>query len=124
MAIKENTLAQAHTALDRLITTKVITSGPTDGRLQVALAIASISSLVIVDATTHPWTGVPDDLFDHCFNDPTVGISDNQMAPFKANLTVLLSQIATDISQVPENAALPISKVAEYIRVSLLALSS
>ena len=114
--------AQA-TQLDALISNKKAAMAPKDGRIEVALAIASVSSLVTVDATAHPFTTDPDDLFDHTFNDPGVGINDMQMAAFKANLTRLLPEISSDIANIPENANAPIEKVAEFVRLSLLAKS-
>ncbi len=109
--------------INSLIATKQAAVGPKDGRLEVALAIAATTALVTVDASTTPFTTSPDDLFDRTFNDTKVGISDDQMAIFKANLTVLLPEITDDISQIPENSALPIEKVAEFVRLSLLAAS-
>src|ERR1700721_1097354 len=94
--------------INNLIATKQAAVGPKDGRLEVALAIAATTALVTVDASTTPFTTNPDDLFDRTFDDPKVGISDDQMAVFKANLTVLLPEITDDIAQIPENAALPI----------------
>jgi hypothetical protein len=109
-----------HTQLDNLIVTKKIT---TDGSLQIVLAIASISSLVTVDTTTTPFTFKPTNLPSLTFNNPAVGISDGQMAIFKANLKLLLPQIGSDIDQIPENAALTISKVAAFVNTSLLGVS-
>jgi hypothetical protein len=111
------------TQLDALISNKKAAMAPKDGRIEVALAIASVSSLVTVDATAHPFTTDPDDLFDHTFTDPGVGINDTQMAAFKANLTHLLPEISSDIANIPENANAPIEKVAEFVRLSLLAKS-
>ena len=96
---------------------------PTDGRLEVALAVASCTNLVTVDATTHPFTTVPDDLFDRTFSDPEVGMDDDQMRVFKACLKRLLPTISNDIDQIPENANQQIGQVAEYVRLSLLAVS-
>lgn len=100
-----------------------LTEMPTDGRLEVALAIASCTNLVTVDATAHPFTGVPDDLFDRTFNDPKVGLDDDQMRVFKAALKRLLPTITDDVDQIPENANQPIAQVAEFVRLSLLAAS-
>jgi len=108
------------TRLDSLIAVKKLSMGPTDGRIQVALAIAAVSSLVSVDATKNPFQTVPPSLFGLTFNDPKVGISDAQMPVFKADLVHLLPQIAADISDIPENASLVIEKVAEFVAVSLL----
>jgi hypothetical protein len=92
----------------------------TDGALQVALAIASVTTLVTVDATEDPFVVDPEDLGTLTFGDPKVGMSDEQVAIFKANLKVLLPQISKDIDQIPENASLVIGDVAEFVRVSLL----
>jgi hypothetical protein len=110
-------------ALNKLIATKQASVGPRDGRLELALAIASTTNLVTVNTTVVPFATVPDDLFDRTFDDKLVGISDDQMPVVKANLSVLLPEIADDISQIPDNAATPIEKVAEFIRLSLLAHS-
>jgi hypothetical protein len=117
--------SNVHLALDQMIAERrAKSSGATDGRIQVALSIAAVSSLVTVDATANPFTTTPDDLFDLSFNDNTVGMNDDQMSPFKAGLTVMLPQIKEDISQIPENSSLVIEKVAEFVRVSLLAAQS
>jgi hypothetical protein len=109
--------------LDNLITAKQASIAPKDGRLELALAIAATTKLVIVDPTTTPFTTTPDDLFDLTFVDAAVGIDDDQMPVLKASLSVLLADISDDISEIPENAALPIEKVAEFVRLSLLAKS-
>jgi hypothetical protein len=120
---KSNTVgaSNVHLALDQMIAERrAKSSGATDGRIQVALSIAAVSSLVTVDATAHPFTTIPDDLFDRTFGDKEVGINDDQMSSFKAGLSVMLPQIKEDISQIPENSSLLIEKVAEFVRVSLL----
>ena len=109
--------------LNRLIAAKQVSVTPKDGRLELALAIASTTNLVTVDTTAVPFASVPDDLFDRTFDDKLVGISDDQMPVVKANLSALLPDIADDISQIPENAATPIEKVAEFVCLSLLAQS-
>ena len=98
--------------------------GPTDGRLEVALAIERVTALVTVDPTKTPFSTQPDDLFDHNFSDPEVGISDEQMAVFKETLALLLPAIAADVSNVPENSAQPIEKVANFVRLALLKAST
>lgn len=109
--------------LNKLIAGKQASLTPKDGRLELALAIASTTNLVTVDTTAVPFTTNPDDLFDRTFDDKMVGISDDQMPVVKANLSVFLPEIANDISEIPDNAATPIEKVAEFIRLSLLAHS-
>jgi hypothetical protein len=120
---KKNPQTQAHLAqLDGMITAKQASMGPKDGQLQIALAIAATTTLVTVNTTSIPFSVDPDDLFDLTFSDAKVGISDDQMPVFKANLTVLLSEITSDIAQIPENASLPIGKVADFVRLSLLSV--
>jgi hypothetical protein len=92
----------------------------TDGALQVALAVASVTTLVTVDSTQDPFVVDPDDLGSLTFGDPKVGMSDQQVAIFKANLKILLPQISKDIDQLPESASLAIGDVAEFVRLSLL----
>jgi hypothetical protein len=96
------------------------TLATTDGALQVALAIASVTTLVTVDSTQDPFVVDPEDLGTLTFGDPKVGLSDEQVAILKANLKVLLPQISKDIEKIPENASLVIGDVAEFVRVSLL----
>src|SRR4051794_30791496 len=107
--------------LNALLSQQQAAVAPKDGRIEVALAIASVSSLVTVDASEHPFTTGPEDLFDRTFNDAGVGIADEQMPTFKANLSKLLPEITGDIRQLPDNANMPIEKVAEFVRLSLLA---
>lgn len=109
--------------MQRLIASKKLSLEPQDGRIEIATAIAAVSSLVTVDASQHPFQTVPPNLFKLTFNDPSVGISDDQMPVFKADLTHLLPEIAADIMQIQENASLPIEQVAEFVQVSLLAQS-
>jgi hypothetical protein len=93
----------------------------TDGRLEIALAIAGTTQKVKVDPTKHPFETTPDDLFDRTFNDEQVGIDDTQMEVFKANLTLLLPEIKSDIAQIPDNASLKIDQVAQFIELALQA---
>ena len=109
----------AERTLDRLIAEKQRTVG--DGSLQVILAIASVTTLVTVDTTRVPPRINPPDLGQLTFNDAKVGLSNSQMAIFKANLSTLLPEIAADVAEIPENAGLKISAVADFIRLALLA---
>ena len=93
----------------------------TDGSLQVIIALASVTGLVTVDLTTSPPRTTPPNLGALTFNDPAVGLSNMQMAIFKGNLAALLPEIAADIVKIPENAALKIGDVAEFVRLALLA---
>jgi hypothetical protein len=92
-----------------------------DGSLQVIMAIASVTTLVTVDATTRPPTVSPPNLGGLTFNDRRVGLSNTQMALFKASLTELLQEIAAQIAKIPENAGLKIAEVANFVRLALLA---
>jgi hypothetical protein len=90
-----------------------------DGRLKTALAIDNTSDLVTVSLGP-PITVVPTNLFVRRFNDPKVGIDDQQMQDFKDRLKIYLPKIASDIDKIPENANLIIEDVAEYVRLALL----
>jgi hypothetical protein len=91
-----------------------------DGRLEVAIAIARTTDLVTVDTTGGTITVDPDDLFTRTFNDNKVGIDDQQMRIFKAELQRLLPEIRSDISRIRENSNEVIEDVAEFIRLALL----
>lgn len=107
--------------LERMTANKQL-QGPSDGRLEVALAVAATSKGVRVDATHHPFMVDPENLFDLSFNDPRVGISDSGISAFKACLGLLLPDVVEDIEELPDSSDLVIEDVAEYVRVSLLAL--
>jgi hypothetical protein len=91
-----------------------------DGSLQVLLALASVTSLVTVDAATSPPTVVPENIGQLTFGDPAVGLTDDGVAIFKANLKELLPAIAEDIDQIPDNANLNIADVARFVQLSLM----
>lgn len=90
-----------------------------DGRLKVALAIAATTDLVTVNLGP-PVTADPNDLFIRTFNDPKVGIDNEQMRDFKERLKIFLPKITADIDQIPENSNLIIEDVAELVRLALL----
>ena len=91
----------------------------TDGAIQVVMAIASVTTLVTVDTTQDPPAFEPDDLGTLTFGDPRVGLTDEGVAIFKANLKILLPTIADDIDEIPDNANLNIGDVAKFIQLSL-----
>lgn len=91
------------------------------GRLEVAIAVSLTSGIVKVNAAANPFTTDPPNLFDRQFNDDAVRIEDGEMRLFKANLASLLPEISSDIEEIPENANQRIRKVAEFVRVALLA---
>jgi hypothetical protein len=95
-----------------------------DGSLEVAMSIAAVTDKVTVDATANPFSTTPDDLFDRTFKDSAVGMGDNDMNIFKANLSALLFEIKSDINAIPENADEKIGDVAEFVRLSLLQAGS
>lgn len=97
-----------------------------DGRVEVAEAIAITSHKVSVDITTVPFTTTPADLFDLTFNDPAVAIDDESlMRTFKAQLEKRLPKIAQSIeTNVPNNPALEIELVAQFVFAALSALES
>ena len=91
----------------------------TDGAIQIVIAIASVTTLVTVDTTQDPPAFEPSDLGELTFGDPRVGLTDQGVAIFKANLKILLPQIADDIDQIPDNANLNIGDVARFVQLSL-----
>jgi hypothetical protein len=91
----------------------------TDGAIQVVIAIASVTTLVTVDTTQVPPAFDPSDLGELTFGDPRVGMSDEGVAVFKANLKILIPEIAGDIDQIPDNANLNIGDVARFVQLSL-----
>jgi hypothetical protein len=93
-------------------------TGTDDGSIELAMAIASVTSKVTV--AVNPLRVTPEELFELTFNDPEVGITNAQMKDVKANLTFLLAEIAEDIAQIPEDAGNDIEDVQEYIRLALL----
>jgi hypothetical protein len=114
-------LEAAHKKLDDLIADKQVTIG--DGSIQVVMAVASITNLVTVDTSQDPPAVSPANLGDLTFDDPAVGISDDQMPIFRANLKTLLPLIGDDIDQIPDNSKLPIAKVARFVQLSIMAKS-
>lgn len=88
-----------------------------DGSLQVLMAIATVTDRVTVNTSDEP-PFKPENLLELTFAD--VGLSDDLVAVFKANLTIILPEIADDIAQIPDNAGLPIADVLEFVRLSLL----
>ena len=91
----------------------------TDGAIQVVMAIASVTTLVTVDTTQDPPAFEPDDLGTLTFGDPRVGLTNEGVAIFKANLKILLPTVADDIDEIPDNANLHIGDVAKFIQLSL-----
>ena len=91
----------------------------TDGAIQIVIATASVTTLVTVDTTQDPPAFEPSDLGTLTFNDPRVGMTDQGVAIFKANLKILLPQIVDDIDQIPDNASLNIGDVARFVQLSL-----
>jgi len=91
----------------------------TDGRLQVAQAIELTSDLVSVNEGTGATD--PEDLFTLSFDDPTVGINDQEaMRVFKANLKGLLPSISTEIeAKISTNPSQIIDKVADIVELLL-----
>jgi hypothetical protein len=115
-ALHEATAARETFA--RMIREKQASVG--DGGLAVLLALASVTTLVTVDTSTTPPTVTPANIGTLTFDDPSVGLTDEGMRIFKANLTILLPQIAADIESIPASAGLNIGKVAEFVQLSLM----
>ena len=86
-----------------------------DTRLQLALSVARVSALVQVDASKTPFQTVPDGLFLRAFNDNRVGISDEQMAFFKARLKDFLPEVGSTIDGIAEDSSQFIGDVARLV---------
>jgi hypothetical protein len=86
-----------------------------NGQLEVALSVQAVSGLVKVDPSQMPFTTTPDGLFLLAFNDNKVGISDDQMAFFKATLKGFLPEIGEKIDGIAEDASQIIGDVAEIV---------
>lgn len=110
--------AAARESFARMIREKQEAIG--DGGLQVLLALASVTTLVTIDTTTTPPTVTPANIGLLTFGDPSIGLTDEGMRIFKANLTILLPQIADDIESIPASAALNIGKVVEFVHLCLM----
>jgi hypothetical protein len=110
----------ASASLDQMIDTKERAVG--DGSRQVIIAIAMVTNLVTIDLTKTPPKVVPANLGALTFNDPKVGMANGQMPIFKGNLAALLPEIRADIAKIPDNAGLQVGKVADFVRLSLLAV--
>jgi hypothetical protein len=96
---------------------------PVNGSLKLLLAIASITNLVTVDLSKNPPTFKPANLDTLALDDPTVGISDGQMPILKANLKQMLPQIAADIDQIPDNAAVTVDQLADLVNTALMGVA-
>ena len=116
--VRAMSATQAQARLEALISEREAVVG--DGSLQVVIAIASVTTLVTVDTAQRPPVVTPANLGALTFNDPQVGMSNAQVAIFKANLKLLLPQISADIDLIPDNANLQIAQVAKLVRLSLL----
>jgi serine protease AprX len=108
-------------AFDRLVGERALRAQRHQGGLQVALALASVTSKVRVDTTADPFQTTPADLFARRFDDPRVGLDDRGMAAFLANLRSQLSAIASDIARLPASAKVRIGDVANFVVLSLTA---
>jgi hypothetical protein len=93
-----------------------------NGELEVALSVARVSALVKVDPSQTPFRTTPPGLFGLAFNDNQVGISDDQMAFFKARLEELLPEIGDTIDGIPQDASQIIADVARIVWLALRAL--
>ncbi len=108
-------------AFDRLVGARAQRAQRHQGGLQVALALAAVTSTVRVDTTTDPFQTTPADLFVRRFDDPGVGVDNRGMAAFLANLRSQLPAIASDIARLPASATVKIGDVANFVGLSLTA---
>jgi hypothetical protein len=92
---------------------------PVNVELIIALVLQDLTDLVNVDESANPPTVSPDDLFTLTFDDPKVGLSNEQMPFFKTNLAAALPEAAEDIALIDDNASLQISQVDDLVRASL-----
>jgi hypothetical protein len=92
-----------------------------DGALELALAVASLTTLVSVDATRAPFHTQPADLFDRTF--AAVGLDESQMGFLREQLKRLLPSIASDLdanSQVLDQSNHRIGDYAQFLKVAML----
>lgn len=108
-------------AFDRLVGERAQRAQRHQGGLQVALALASVTSKVRVDTTADPFQTTPADLFARRFDDPRVDLDDRGMVTFLANLQSQLPATASDIAQLPASAKIKIGDVAHFVGLSLTA---
>jgi serine protease AprX len=108
-------------AFDRLVGERAQRARRHQGALQVALALASVTSKVRVDTTAEPFETTPADLFARRFDDPRIGVDDRGMAAFLANLRSQLPAIASDLARLPPSARVSIGDVATFVGLSLTA---
>ena len=106
-------------AFDRLVDERAHRAQRHQGALQVALALASVTSKVRVDTTTDPFQTIPADLFARRFDDPRVGLDDRGMSAFVANLQSQLPAIVSDLARLPVSAKVRIGDVANFVALSL-----
>jgi hypothetical protein len=104
-------------AMDELIQAKGLEV--TTGSIQVIIALASVTTVVTINTSVKPPAIQPPNLGEKTFKD--VGLDDDGVAVFKENLKVLLDFIPGEIDKLPDNSNVKISKVMEFIRLSILA---
>ena len=97
----------------------------TDGRLQVAEAIAEVTTGVKVDSSVVPFKTTPENLFDLKFSDDPVFITTTDgMDVFIAHLRKKLPQIKDQIDKIPANPTMDISLVVFFVKTALNALGN
>lgn len=92
-----------------------------DGSLELAVALASLTSLVRVDVRQETFRTEPAGLFDHTFS--IVGLNEAQMGFLREELKRLLPTIAGDLdanSQVLDQPNHRIGDYAQFLKVALL----
>lgn len=92
-----------------------------DGALELAVALASLTTLVQVDLRPTPFRAEPADLFDRTFS--SVGLNEDQMGFLREQLKLSLPAIAAELdtnSQVLDQPAHRIGDYAQFLKVALL----
>lgn len=89
--------------------------------LIVALVIQDLTDLVTVDDSGAQPTVTPDDLFMRTFDDPLVGLDNDQLEFFKTNLAAALPMAASDIALIAADATADIRTVTDFVKSSVVA---
>ncbi|MCC6292389.1 MAG: hypothetical protein IT164_07080 [Bryobacterales bacterium] len=95
-----------------------------DGAVELAMAVASLTALVRVDASRDPFMTNPADLFERTFSN--VGLDDNQMELLREELRLSLPCIAGDLAAHAadlDRAGLRIGSYAAFLHAALRAAS-
>jgi hypothetical protein len=90
-----------------------------EGALQIAIAIASLSRKVKVDARSRPPRVDPPDLWNRRLDDADIHITDAHMPAFRAHLAALLPGISGEMDKFPDRANVKVSRIAGLVADAL-----